>query len=322
MSGMNPAAIYQGRIAGVATIDSVYGTEHVGGTGFVANAQGSILTASHVVHEYSDNTAPTAIYVEFQSHDRVQAELVAIDHINDIAVLKVDPTSLSLHPVPLGDSDQLTPGQPIVAIGAPFGNEGSISAGIVSATHRMVASQINDRSDIADAVQFDASINPGNSGGPVFDARGRVVGIAQQIKTKSGSSAGVAFAIPINAARKVMNDLVTVGHIQYAWLGLTTNAASPQFARRYGYPSGGAIVQDVSGPAATAGLSFGRQQVSYLGETRMLGDLIVTMAGQPVAGPEDIARIVARLPVGKPTEVVYYRGSEKRTATITPIEQT
>ncbi|MBC7644681.1 MAG: hypothetical protein H7123_06115, partial [Thermoleophilia bacterium] len=118
------------------------------------------------------------------------------------------------------------------------------------------------------------------------------------------------------------SDLVTVGHIQYAWLGLTTNAASPQLARRYGYPVGGALVQDVAGPASAAGLSFGTTEISYLGESRMLGDLIVSMAGQPVSGPEDIARIAGRLPVGKPTSVVYYRGAVKHQTTITPDEQT
>ena len=212
--GFDPAAVYRERSAGVVTIYALFeGRGEAGepaqvqGSGFVVSAEGSVLTNSHVITTAGEGAvgseieAATTIFVEFRDGDRVRAEIVGWDVFNDVGVLDVDPEEHRLAPVPLGDSAAVAVGEPVAAIGSPFGQASSLAVGVVSAVGRSVSSLTSVYS-VVDVIQTDAPINRGNSGGPLFDARGRVIGINAQIRSESGNAEGVGFAIPINAARR------------------------------------------------------------------------------------------------------------------------
>ena len=171
-------------------------------------------------------------------------------------MLRVDRAAHQLSAVPLGDSSAVVVGEPVAAIGSPFGNESSLTVGVVSATKRSIAS-LTSIYNVVDAIQIDAPINRGNSGGPLFDARGRVIGINAQIRTETGQNEGVGFAIPINAAKRSLEQLVQTGTVHYAYVGVTTSDLTPTLARRFGYPVlRGAVVNVVRprSPAARAGI--------------------------------------------------------------------
>src|SRR5204863_8597601 len=159
-----------------------------------------------------------------------------------VGVLKVDPGSHAVAPVPLGNSASVVVGQPVAAIGSPFGNADSLATGVVSAVHRSIDS-LTSEFVVPDAIQTDAPINHGNSGGPLFDARGQVIGINAQIRSDSGSAEGVGFAVPINAARRSMTQLIATGRVSYAFVGIETEDLIPSIAKQLGYPvSHGAVV--------------------------------------------------------------------------------
>ena len=182
----------------------------------------------------SKTTEARNVYVGFKDRDRVQAKLIGWDVYDDVALLKVDPSAHPLAPVPLGDSSLVRAGDPVAAMGSPFGNEDSITTGVVSAIRRSIAS-LTSIYKVVDAIQIDAPITHGNSGGPLFDARGRVIGINAQIRTETGGAEGVGFAIPINAARRSMTQLAATGRVVYAYLGVTTEDLTPTLARHLGY---------------------------------------------------------------------------------------
>lgn len=325
LSSFNPAMVYQARVQGVVMIDANFGTASISGSGFVVDTDGHILTASHVIVDYQrGGTKADAIYVEFNSHDRIPATLVGYDAFSDIAVLKVNPSEVKLRPVPLGNSDRVVVGEPVAAIGAPFDFQESLSTGIVSATHRVVGSQINIGSNISEAIQTDVAINKGNSGGPLFNARGDVIGINQQIRTTSGASDGVAFSLPINMVKRSMRQLIDTGEVHYAWLGLSTATVTPQLARAYGLRATyGALVAQANGPAATAGLSGGNGATKvFNGITYAMGDQIVSIASARVKTREDVNRIADRIDVGQRVEVEFYRDGELRSTTLTAAEKT
>src|SRR5581483_9884084 len=199
------------------------------GSGFVASGDGVILTNSHVITTAGDGNGAarpaSRVYVEFQDRDRVQAKIVGWDVFDDVGVLRVDPGSHPLEPLPLGDSSRLVVGEPVAAIGSPFGNENSLAVGVVSATLRSIES-LTSQYNLVDAIQVDAPINHGNSGGPLFDAHGRV--------------------IRINAARRSMEQLLAGGKVAYAYVGITTADLTPGLARRFGYPVRyGAVITSV-----------------------------------------------------------------------------
>lgn len=319
VGSFNPAMIHQQRILGVVTIQAVFGTDVVQGSGFVADADGRLVTDSHVVRDYARGAAQAdAIYVTFASHDRVQATEAGIDAYSDIAVLKVDPSEVELHPIPMGSSDTVIAGEPIAAIGAPFDNAGSITTGIVSAVHRTPKSGVST-ADVADAIQVDAAINHGNSGGPVFNRRGEVIGISQQILSKTEMSGGVAFAIPINTVKRTLRQIVDNGRVRYAHLGLTTVTVSPQLARHLKLPAEhGVLVQEVSGPAAAAGIAGATRSILFLGETIPVGDEIVSIGGVAVASREDVTRLVNQLQPGDPVQVSLYHDGHHKTVTVVP----
>jgi S1-C subfamily serine protease len=221
----DPAQIYGQRSAGVVTIYSVFGSDASAsasqGSGFVVSRDGVILTNSHVITTAGPGVGSVSparfVYVEFRDRDRVAAKVVGWDVFDDVGVLRVDPKDHPLSPLPLGDSSRVVVGEPVAAIGSPFGNENSLAVGVVSATQRSIES-LTSRYNLVDAIQVDAPINHGNSGGPLFDSHGRVIGINAQIRSETGNAEGVGFAVPINAARRSMEQLLATGRVAYAWV--------------------------------------------------------------------------------------------------------
>ena len=193
-------------------------------------------------------------------------------------------------------------GEPVAAIGSPFGNESSLTVGVVSATKRSIAS-LTSIYNVVDAIQIDAPINRGNSGGPLFDARGRVIGINAQIRTETGQNEGVGFAIPINAAKRSLEQLVQDGTVHYAYVGVTTSDLTPTLARRFGYPVlRGAVVNVVRprSPAARAGIRPAVREEEFNGLNFPVGgDVIVGIDGQVVRSADDVVRLVTGLEPGQ-----------------------
>jgi S1-C subfamily serine protease len=270
------------------------------GSGFVVSPQGYVLTNSHVITNAggdtagSDARAAQQVFVEFQDGERVPAKVVGFDLFDDVGVLRVEPGRHRLVPLPLGDSASVVVGEPVAAIGSPFGAENSLAVGVVSATERSISALTSDYR-LVDAIQTDAPINRGNSGGPLLDARGRVIGINAQIRSSSGNAEGVGFAVPINSAKRSLEQLIETGRVAYAYVGISTDNLTPALARRLGYPiSHGAIIVDVTGaPARAAGLRGGDESMVLNGEEVTVGgDVVVAIAGRPVRSGDDLVRIV------------------------------
>jgi S1-C subfamily serine protease len=305
----DPAAIYRERSVGVVTIFALFAGHADGdpdaqaqGSGFVVSPDGYVLTNSHVITtagegvQGSEAEPAETVYVEFSDGDRVSATIVGWDVFDDVGLIRVDPEDHALAPVPLGDSSRVAVGEAVAAIGSPFGQTGSLAVGVVSATKRSVSSLTSDYS-VVDAIQTDAPINRGNSGGPLFNARGEVIGINAQIRSESGNAEGVGFAIPINAARRSMEQLIETGRVRYSWVGVQTQTLTPSVADALGYPEQqGALVQTVvpGSPAEAAGLRGGDERITVEGvEIQRGGDLIVAINGQAIDSTEALIRIVA-----------------------------
>ena len=321
-NGFDPARIYASRSEGVVTIYSFFPNgQRAQGSGFVVSEAGHILTNSHVVSTSGGSNSAVKgaeqLYVVFHDGDRVPASIIGWDLFNDTGLVKVDPEDHAVSPVPLGDSSSVVVGEPVAAIGSPFGQESSLAVGVVSATQRSIES-LTSAYDVSDAIQIDAPINHGNSGGPLLDARGRVIGINAQIRSDSGNAEGVGFAIPINSARRSMEQLISKGHVAYAYVGVTTQDVTPALARRYGLGAPrGALIQAVvaDGPAARAGLRGSTDEKVFNGVPIALGgDLIVGFAGRKVERAADIARIVtdSLLPGQTVSVTVFRRGTGTR----------
>jgi 2-alkenal reductase len=321
-NGFSPSSIYARRSPGVVTIVAVYDTQpesarRAQGSGFVVSSQGYILTNSHVITTAGDTAVPRpadSVFIEFQDRDRAEAKIVGWDVFDDVGLLKVDPSAHGLAPVPLGNSAAVVVGEPVAAIGSPFGNENSLAVGVVSAVHRSVDSMTSSF-NLVDAIQTDAPINHGNSGGPLFDARGRVIGINAQINSTSGEAEGVGFAVPINSAKRSMQQLIANGSVSYAYVGVETTDLTPALARRFGYAvQRGAVVTDVvaGSPAAKAGLHPGRETGSAFGlDFPRSGDVIVAIDDHRVTGSEDIARIVTSMSPGQVARFAIERGDAR-----------
>jgi S1-C subfamily serine protease len=318
-NGFDPAAIYAARSPGVVTIYSSFGgTGTSQGSGFVVDHKGTILTNAHVITTAGDSAAARGAdqtFVEFKDGDRVGAEIVGWDVFNDVGVIRVDPDDHALSPVPLGNSSAVAVGAPVAAIGSPFGEQSSLAVGVVSATGRSIDSLISAFS-IADAIQIDAPINKGNSGGPLFDARGRVIGINAQIRSNSGNAEGVGFAIPINVAKRALDQLTRTGRVSYAYIGIDTQDVTPGIAERLGLTvQRGALIADVSAdtPASRAGLRGGTRRESIFGvPVSVGGDVIVRIGNHPVRGSQDVSRIIAtELAPGQTVPFVVLRGGKR-----------
>ncbi len=326
-NGFDPRRIYGTRAPGVVTIYAITGGpggQEAQGSGFIVSPRGYVLTNSHVITNAGEGAkkieAADRLFVEFSDRDRVPADVVGWDIYDDVGLLKVDPRDHPINPVPLGNSAQVRVGEPVAAIGSPFGNVSSLTVGVVSATGRSIASLTSDYS-LVDAIQTDAPINHGNSGGPLFDARGRVIGINAQIRSDTGGAEGVGFAVPIDSARRSMAQLIASGRVSYAYIGIKTQDLIPSVAKRFGYSvSHGAVVTDVTGgsPGAAAGLRAGTRTDEVLGDqfTRG-GDVIVSIAGHRVESAEDVVRVVtAQLSPGQSVPVTFVRGTERKSVRV------
>jgi S1-C subfamily serine protease len=326
-NGFQPAQIFARRSAGVVTIVSYFGPAVSGasagqGSGFVVSSTGTVLTSAHVVTTAGQGGGETrrarTIYVQFSDGDRVPARILGYDLFDDVAVIRVDPTLHRLRPVPLGNSARVVVGEPVAAIGSTFGNADSLSVGVVSAVRRSIPS-LTTRYDLIDAIQTDAPINHGNSGGPLFDARGRVIGINAQIRSSSGSSGfeGVGFAVPIDSARRSLDQILQTGGVRYAYIGIETEDLTPSIAKRFGYGAArGALIDRVlpGSGAAAAGLRAGTRTEAFRGlGVRVGGDAIVAIDGVPVSDSEDVVRIVAtRLYPGEVARFTIVHGKARR----------
>ena len=339
-NGFEPAQIFRSRSSGVVTIVSYFSSGNVPdasagqGSGFVVSGQGTILTSAHVITTAGQpgvvaaKVAPArTVYVEFADGDRVPARVVGYDLYDDVGVIRVDPALHRLVPVPLGDSSRVVVGQPVAAIGSPFGNTDSLSVGVVSAVERSIPS-LTSRYRLVDAIQTDAPINHGNSGGPLFDARGRAIGINAQIRSSGSGSGfeGVGFAVPIDSAKRSLDQLLANGRVRYAFVGITTEDLTPSIAKRYGYAAKRGALVDVVTPGsagARAGIRPGSTDVVFRGQSlRVGGDAIVAIAGVPVSSAEDVVRIVSeRLVPGETVPFTVVQGSARRTVRVTVAER-
>jgi S1-C subfamily serine protease len=255
------------------------------------------------------------VYVEFADSNRVRAEVVGHDPDADVALLRVRTAGLTLRPLPLGRSARTRVGEPVAAIGSPFGERQSLSVGVVSAVDRSIRSLT--AFEIPGAIQTDAAVNPGNSGGPLVNARGQVIGINQQIKSRSGGGEGVGFAVPVDLVRRSIEDLRDDGEVEYAYLGVASVALYPQLADRFALPvEEGVWLQSLSadGPAAGAGLrGGGRQAVSFQGqEFQPGGDVVTRLGDDPVRDADDLAVAVMHHQPGDRVPVELWREGERR----------
>jgi S1-C subfamily serine protease len=273
------------------------------GTGFLVSEDGYLLTNAHVVTNDQGQDASSVVVVfrtpsgANPSDARVPATIVGSDLSSDIAVLKIDPSAApALHALPLATGETVQVGEPVVAIGNPLGLSFTLTSGIVSATGRNLRSP-ND-SVIPDGIQTDAAINSGNSGGPLIDSAGRVIGVNTQIITVSGGSQGLGFAVSIDTAVDVMDQLKTSGSVANAYLGASGQTLTPELSAALGVtPDHGVLVARVGpgSPAAEAGVRGGTHQVSLQGQPFILGgDVITAMDSAPIATTTDLAAAVAR----------------------------
>jgi len=281
------------------------------GSGFVLDHHGYILTNAHVV----EGAKRASVRFE-EGGDLVDARVVGRDLSTDIAVLKVDASAAKLKPLRLGDSSRMRVGDPVIAIGNPFGYDRTVTTGIVSALQRQI--QAPNGFTIGHVIQTDAPINPGNSGGPLLNSDGEVVGINSQIATAgTPGSVGIAFAVPINTAKRVIPQLERNGRILHAYLGVTTYPLNSDLAAAVNLPvTRGALIQDVTpgGPADQVGLRAGKIHTDagvVLG-----GDVIVELDGEKVTKPDDVAAAINDNRPGDRVTVKYYRDNKLQTKQI------
>jgi len=288
------------------TFDFFYGLvpEEGQGSGFIIDKDGHVLTNYHVVADARQ------IEVTLHNRKKYRATIVGADRSHDLAVVQIKVPDLT--PMVLGDSSKLQVGQKVYAIGNPFGLSGTLTRGIVSSIRQV---QEPDGMKIEDAIQTDASINPGNSGGPLLNMHGEVIGINTMIASNVGQSAGIGFAIPINTAKAVINDLLTLGRVRRPALGVTTIPIDPQLADQMGLAAdyGLLVLQVVPGGAAdNAGLRGGSER-AFLGNTPIMvgGDLIVAVDGEQVEDQQELAQIMNHHRAGDTVRITVYRGKKK-----------
>jgi len=272
------------------------------GSGFVIDRRGYILTNNHVVAKAQKLTVTMA------TGKRIDATLVGRDPGTDLAVIRIPPGDVEAVAT-LGDSDQLLPGRKAIAIGNPFGLSHTLTTGIVSALHRSIRTE--DGNEIEDLIQTDAAINPGNSGGPLLDSNGDVIGINTAIFSLSGGYQGIGFAIPINLAKRVAEQLITSGRVARPWLGISGLSLSPSLAEGLGLGvSQGVLVVQVfpGGPAHQAGLRGGDREVLIRGiRLRLGGDIITDVDGVPVEDMKQLVHHVEQMEVGQSVDLAIIR---------------
>jgi S1-C subfamily serine protease len=246
----------------------------------------------------------------------VSAKLIGKDTSNDIALLKVNVDKDKLDPLTLGDSSDAQVGDPVVAIGNPFGLDRTVTSGIVSALARQIRAP--NGFTIQNVIQTDAAINPGNSGGPLIDAQGRVLGINSQIATTGGGNIGIGFAVPVNTAKQIISQLKKSGKVERAYLGITGVTISSQLADSLNLPSDeGVLVQEARDPAKKAGVKGGDTPVTISGQQLLLGgDVIVQIDAKKVTSMDDVVAYVAGKKPGDEVSLKLLRGSKSRTVKV------
>ena len=329
-NGNAVSRIYKAESPGVAFIEAeerpqpaspfdLFGTPRGGGTatgsGFVLDTAGDILTNNHVV------SGAQSIHVKLGGGDTsYDAKVVGRDPATDLALLKIDAPGSALHPLPLGNSSSVQVGDPVVAIGNPFGLDQTATTGIVSALQRQI--QAPNGFAISNVIQTDASINPGNSGGPLLNSAGQVIGITSQIETGGGNgSVGIGFAIPSNTAREVVSELQRNGEVQHAFLGISGTTITPQISDALNLPvdSGVLIEQAVKGgPAEQAGIRGGDTAATIDGSNlRLGGDVITEINGHKIDSMDQVINIVNGGKPGETLDITVRRGGDTRTFTVT-----
>jgi len=277
------------------------------GSGFVIDPRGYILTNYHVVE------GAQSIEVVLGDQSRYPAKYIGADQRNDVALVKIEPKGKQLVALKLGDSSVIQVGQKVLAIGNPFGFQSTLTTGVVSALGRTV--QTGQTTFIDEAIQTDAAINRGNSGGPLINSHGEVIGINSAIYTPTGTTAGIGFAIPINTAKSIANDLITSGRVHRAFLGVETMALAGGLAEALDLPVQEGLLVEVAtkdGPAAAAGIRGGDRIVQagmrrfYIG-----GDVIVAVDGQKIATQFDVNLLLNHHRPGDTVNVTVYRGGKK-----------
>jgi S1-C subfamily serine protease len=321
------ASLYENVMPGIVSIQVLTAQGGAQGTGFAFDNLGHIVTNEHVVD------GQQSIEVDFSSGYKAEGKLVGADKDSDLAVIKVDVPAMELHPLALGDSSQLKVGQSVVAIGNPFGLEGSMTLGIVSALGRIQSSnrQLTGGGtfSVADMIQTDAAINPGNSGGPLFNLKGEIIGINRSIRTDASTAngepvnSGIGFAIPINLVKRVVPAIIKDGKFDYPFMGISTISTdlfSLEVVKALNLKSmTGVYVTNVTagGPAAKAGLIAGSKSTSLQGILAG-GDLIVAVDGQQVKTYDDlIGYLVANKSPGDTITLTVLRGDQKVDLTLT-----
>jgi S1-C subfamily serine protease len=305
-SGLSVSEIYERTHRGVVEITVTGAGSQGQGSGFVYDREGHVVTNQHVVESGG------SISVRFWNGETYDATVVGSDASTDLAVIDVDAPASVLHPIALGDSSKLDVGDGVVALGSPFGLEGTITSGIVSALHRQMRAPNNFT--INDSIQTDAAINHGNSGGPLLDMQGKVVGVNAQIESESGGNDGVGFAIPSNTVRSIVTQLLGSGTVQHAYLGVSVETIPESVAGELNSAAGVALAQVNEGsPAARAGLRPATGTRAVSGQSYPTGgDVITAVDGEQVSSAQELQVAIDSKRPGETVTIAYVRDGERR----------
>jgi S1-C subfamily serine protease len=285
------------------------------GSGFMVDDNGTILTNAHVID------GATKVTVRGSNNRTVAARIVGRDVSDDLAVLKIDPSGLGLHPLRLGSSRDVQVGDPTIAIGNPFGLDRTLTTGVVSALQRQI--QAPNGFKIDHVIQTDAAINPGNSGGPLLDSEGEVIGVNSQLETGGAASAGnigIGFAIPIDTARQIIPQIEKHGTVQAPFLGVTSETVDQTLAPLHLGVKHGALVQTVArgSAAAKAGIRPGTVSAEIAGtDIELGGDIVIAIDGEPVTGADQLRGLIASHQVGDSVTVTVVRARKEMNVQVT-----
>ncbi len=269
------------------------------GSGFIIDEEGYIATNAHVVNHASK------VVVRLSDKAEYPAKIIGVDEKTDVALIKIENSKEHLVPVTFGDSNALEVGEWVMAIGSPFGLEQTVTVGVVSAKERVLGAGPYD-----DFIQTDAAINPGNSGGPLVDADGRVIGINAAISSRSGGNDGIGFAIPINLARGVLDQLRKSGKVERGWLGVSVQSVTPELAESFGLPEpAGALVAAVSAGSPAEKAAIER------------GDVILAFNGTPIQESHQLPALVAQAPIGQQATVTVLRQGKRLEVPVNVVRQ-
>ncbi|OFW31988.1 MAG: hypothetical protein A2074_08230 [Candidatus Aquicultor primus] len=327
---LSPAEIYEQFNNGVVHVRSVFTgartdffgfpiveTQVAEGSGFIIDNTGLIVTNAHVVE--GSNVKASQVTVVLSDKSEVEAKLLGTDINTDLALLKIDPGTRTLEALELGDSSKLKVGDSVYAIGSPFGLEGTMTEGIISALNRTIDSP-NGQFKIRNVVQTDAAVNPGNSGGPLIGVTGKVIGVNSQIAARSGDFAGVAFAVPSNTVKDIAAQLKDKGRASHPWVGISGLEINKELADLITLPvdRGVLIVQVFQGsPAAAAGIRGGdKRLITNQGEIIIGGDVVTKIDGTMITTMDELISIVRDNKVGETVELEIYRGGKKESISL------